>query len=328
LAPLNPSNPIKSRLKLKDLRTLSVVVGAGSMAKAATSLGLTQPAVSRALSELEATLGVPLLERTVKGVTPTIYCDALLRGSAIVFDELSQTIEHIKCLSDPMSGRVAIGTTTSLLTGFIPAVIDRFTLERPRVVVDVVIANSPDELYSAVRARSIDLCVSRVPRENVADLRKEILFEDPIVIIAGRSDTRYRRRKLRLGDLADHAWCLPQGEMLTGALMRQVFKAAGLNEPRVAVNCGSMQLQTALVETGRYLSMVPESFVKLRARKEGFQILRVTDFKISPPPIGITTLKARTLSPATTMFIECARQVTKQLGAAPKNFAEQRTAAR
>src|SRR2546423_1598393 len=94
----------KSRLKLKDLRTFSVVASCGSMAKAAGSLGLTQPAVSRAVSEMEATLGVRLFERTAKGVTPTVYGEALLSGSVAVFDELSQTIEHINHLNDPTRG--------------------------------------------------------------------------------------------------------------------------------------------------------------------------------------------------------------------------------
>ena len=73
---------IGGRLKLRDLHILSMVVQWGSMAKAATHLAMSQPAVSEAIANLEAALKVNLLDRNVRGVEPTIYATALLKRDA------------------------------------------------------------------------------------------------------------------------------------------------------------------------------------------------------------------------------------------------------
>lgn len=70
---------IGRRLKLKDLHTLRIVADVGSMAKAAKLLAMSQPAISKAMAELEHTLGVPVLDRTSQGIEITSYEQALLK---------------------------------------------------------------------------------------------------------------------------------------------------------------------------------------------------------------------------------------------------------
>src|SRR5262249_41510572 len=102
---------IKSRLKLRELHVLETVVQSGSMARAAAYLGVSQSAVSKSLTEMEHTLGVPLLDRTSHGVEPTACARILLKRSAAIFDELSQGLKEIEHLTDPTSGELKIGTT-------------------------------------------------------------------------------------------------------------------------------------------------------------------------------------------------------------------------
>ena len=92
------------RLKLRDLQVFQAAAETGSMAKAAAHMAITQPAVSYAISELEHAVGVPLLDRTSQGVTPTVYGRALLERSAIVFNELRHGISEIASLADPEVG--------------------------------------------------------------------------------------------------------------------------------------------------------------------------------------------------------------------------------
>src|SRR5215470_13905441 len=77
---------IGRRLKLRDLQVFSTVVERGSMAKAAQHLGVSPPAVSEVIADLEHALGVRLLDRSAQGIEPTIYGDALLKRSVVVFD--------------------------------------------------------------------------------------------------------------------------------------------------------------------------------------------------------------------------------------------------
>src|SRR5437016_762916 len=101
---------IGRRLRLRDLHVFHTVVHQRSMAKAAVQLGVTQPAVSEVIADLEHALGVRLLDRSPQGVEPTMYGNALLKRSIAVFDELKQSIRDIEFLSDATTGEVRIGS--------------------------------------------------------------------------------------------------------------------------------------------------------------------------------------------------------------------------
>src|SRR5258708_10239915 len=124
---------IGRRLKLRDLHVFSTVVQRGSMAKAAQQLGVSQPAVSEVIADLEHALGVRLVDRSAQGVEPTIYGDALLRRSVTVFDELKQSIRDIEFLSDPTVGEVRVACMESLWFTLLPEAILRFSELYPRV---------------------------------------------------------------------------------------------------------------------------------------------------------------------------------------------------
>src|SRR5262249_52949980 len=128
---------IGRRLKLRDLHILLAVVQQGSMAKAATELAISQPAVSKAISDMEHVLGVRLLDRGRNGIVPTAYGRALVARGRAMFDELKQGVEELAYLADPTVGELRIASTESLAAGFLPEVIENFSKEQPRVRLDV-----------------------------------------------------------------------------------------------------------------------------------------------------------------------------------------------
>src|SRR4051812_9654138 len=111
---------IGGRLKLRDLHILSKVVESGSMAKAASNLAMSQPAVSEAIANLEAALRVQLLDRTRRGIEPTIYATALLKHEHAIFDELRQGIKEIEHLANPSRGEMRIAAPEILIAGLVP----------------------------------------------------------------------------------------------------------------------------------------------------------------------------------------------------------------
>src|SRR5262245_49367322 len=136
------SERIGRRMKLQDLNILMTVVQSGSMRKAAQSLNITQPAISRSIAELEHVLGVRLLERHRQGIEATEYGRALLDCGVAVFDELRQGVKTIEFLADPTTGQLRIGNTLTSAESFIAAVIDRLSRRHPRIVFHVVPAGT------------------------------------------------------------------------------------------------------------------------------------------------------------------------------------------
>ncbi len=144
---------VRRRLKLRQLEILLAVADTGSMAKAATRLGITQPAISRALADAEHTLGVPLFDRGTHGVEPTQYGRTLLKRGIAAFDELDQGVREIEFLADPTAGELRIGTPAGLSEGIVLDAINRLSRQYPRVVFHIVIATG-NPLTDCVNATS------------------------------------------------------------------------------------------------------------------------------------------------------------------------------
>ncbi len=108
--PMEWESRLGRRLRVRDLYVLSTVVKSGGIGKAARQLAMTQPAVSAAIANLEHMLGVRLLDRSPRGIEPTIYAHAMLKRSIAVFDELKQSVKDVESLADPATGELRIGS--------------------------------------------------------------------------------------------------------------------------------------------------------------------------------------------------------------------------
>jgi DNA-binding transcriptional LysR family regulator len=137
---------VKRRLKLRDLDILMAVIATGSMGKAANRLKISQPAVSKAIVELEDALGVQLVDRSRRGVVPTPYGLALGKRSVAIFNDLRQGVQDIDFLSDPAVGEVSIGTTEPIATAIVSPAIDRLSRKYPQMIFHVV-AGDTGSLY-------------------------------------------------------------------------------------------------------------------------------------------------------------------------------------
>jgi len=135
------------------------------MAQAAAQLGLSQPAVSGVIADLERTLGVPLFERSTRCVTPTMYARAMLDRSAAVFDELKQGIRTIENLADPTAGELWIGCIESVSALVLPPIVQKFMQQYPRAVVHVLRLSSPTPNFRDLAERNLDIALGRMLRE-------------------------------------------------------------------------------------------------------------------------------------------------------------------
>src|SRR5215471_2563336 len=132
----------KRRLKLRDLDILLAVVETGSMGKAAKRLNTFQPAVSKAVVELEHALGVRLVDRSRRGVMPTPYGLALARRCVAIFNDLRQGVADIEFLSDPTRGEIRIGTTEPVAVALISPVVNDLSRKYPGISFHVVAGDS------------------------------------------------------------------------------------------------------------------------------------------------------------------------------------------
>ena len=307
-----PDDMLMRRLKLRELRILLAVTQAGSMAKAAKQLAISQPAVSRAISDMERTLEVPLFDRSAKGIEPTTYGRALLKRGVAIFDELKQGVQDIRFLSDLRSGELRIGSSIGLSEGIVLAVIDRLSRQYPRVVFHVLPGGLPAQCLD-LRERRIELgfagASGPTPEE---DIDAEVLFKEPLIVVTGIQNPWARRRKIALAELLNEPWTWPSPGSFINSLVAEAFRASGLEPPRATVYADPINMRIGLAATGRFLAVVPASLLRSPAKHPLLKMLPV-ELPTTGRQIGIITLKNKTLSPLAQLFIECAREEAKPL---------------
>jgi DNA-binding transcriptional LysR family regulator len=303
---------IERRLKLHDIRVLMSVVQAGSMSKAAAQLGTAQPALSRSIAELEHALGVRLLDRGPRGVEPTAYGRALINRGVAVFDELRQGVRDIEFLADPTAGELRIGTTEALGEAVVSPVIERLSRTHRQMQFHVVTGDL-GRLLRSLGDRDIEFALSRFHKPIVEDqVVVEILFHDSYVVAAHRRSPWVRQRKLRLADLINERWTLLPPDTLPGSLVADAFRAEGLEPPRATTSTLSLNVHNSLLMTGGFLAVQPGFLLRLPGRPRSLTVLPV-ELPTTRRPVGIVTLKNRTLSPLARLFLDRIRGVVKPL---------------
>ena len=124
------SDHVLKRLKLRDLRILAAVAKAGSMARAARQMSMSQPAVSKAMQDLETILGARLFDRTSRGIEPTAFGSTMLRRVTAALDELSQGASDLEFLANPERGELRVVCSEGMASGILPVILQRLLDER------------------------------------------------------------------------------------------------------------------------------------------------------------------------------------------------------
>src|SRR5882757_1252449 len=170
---------LDGRLKLRHLVLVATIAEQGSVVRAAESLRVTQPVVTRGLRELEAILGVELFDRGPRGVSPTVYGTAFLAHAQAVLTQVRQAGQHIAELREGQAGSVTVGTHLAGSNVLLPRAISRLKRARPGLRV-IVREATPDVLVADLLVGRIDLTVGRLTSRDDGDRTDRIrLYHEP-----------------------------------------------------------------------------------------------------------------------------------------------------
>jgi DNA-binding transcriptional LysR family regulator len=307
------------RIKLRDLRILVTIAESGSMGKAAAALAVSQPVVSKAVSEMERTLKVRLFDRTPIGIEPTLYGKALLEAAVAVLDELRGGLSAIEFLTDPTAGQITLGCTEPLAAGFIGVVIQELSSEYPGIAFRVITGDPQSLKDRELRQRTIEFAVT--PTEGLIpdpQINTELLFQDRQVVVAAATNKKWaERQNIELEPLLKEAWFLPPSDTPIGAYIQTAFRAAGLTPPLPRLESFSVPLCEYLVSTGQCIAMLPFSMVAFGTHLP-LKVLEL-DSPVVPRPTAILTLKHRTISPLARLFCERAHKVAERLATSARS---------
>ena len=307
------------RLKLREIEAFAAVAARGSMARAAVDLGITQPAVSEMMANLERALGVRLLDRNPRGVTPTIYGDVLMRGGRAAIDELRQCIKQMQALADPGAGEVKVGCPETVAT-LLPPVIQQISRTHPRVLVHVFDLVAPTLDLPQLRDRSLDLALVRYDgstRHPLAqDLELDVLFHDELVVVAGEKSRWVRDPHIDIPKLSEARWLLPPLTTSNSRTVFEAFRERGLSAPQITTATFSLHLRTSMLADGACVTVLPRTVVQHDGARLGIRALPIKLPK-HEFPLAVVTLKRRMTNPIAQLFV-------RQISAALRAFVRKR----
>jgi len=307
----------KRRLKLRDLDILMAVIETGSMGKAANRLNVSQPAVSKAIVELEDALGVQLMDRSRRGVVPTPYGLALGRRSVAIFNDLRHGVQDIDFLADPTRGEIRIGATDPIAVALVSPAINRLSGKYPRLCFHTVAGGDTASLYKGVAERSIELAICRMIGRLPDELAAEVLFHDSFAIMTSAKNPLTRRRGLTFAELLNERWTLYPFDSIFGSVVAAAIRANGHELPSLPVASLSFHMQNQLLATDRFVTVQPGFMLKVPGQAPTLKALPVA-LPNKKMPIGLITLKDRTLSPLAQLFIDTVRVLAKPLAKAER----------
>ena len=228
-----------------------------------------------------------------------------------VFDELQQGVKDIRFLADPAAGDLVIGASIAIAEGLLCRVISTLSRRYPRLTFKVH-ATDTGTAYQALLDRRVDLAVVHIVEPPGQDLLEvEPLLHDPHVVVAGAHNPLTRRRRISLSRLVEEPWTLPLPDQPYGSVVLEAFRAQGMSVPPTVVS-STLPLRTALLMTGRFLSMVPRIVMQFPPKNRLLRTLPI-DLPMTARPLALVTLKNRTLSPLAHVFAEHVRETVKPL---------------
>ena len=303
------SEPLVTRLKLRQLALVVALAERRSLRQAASDVAITQPAATKLLRDLEASVGLPLFTRHAWGMAPTTYGDAFVRHARSLITGVSEARTELAALAAGATGALRIGGVTGAVPGLLTPPIQRMREERPGVKVFVLV-NTTDVLAEALRLGTLDVAVCPIASDtNTSGLRVRPLTEEPLCVVARAGHPWSKRRTLSLPALSDAVWLLqPPGSTLRRDV-DAALAAASARPPAAIVETVSIVATMALLQELDAVTVIPKALARHYAR---FRMVSELAVKLPAPPsrYELVTRADRDLSPAATAFIALLREST------------------
>lgn len=273
------------RLRLRHLRLLDAVEVSGSLSRAAAQLGLSQPAATKILREVETVVGTALYERLPRGVRLTPAGRAVVERLRIGLTTLDRALSR-NTETGP-SQRLSIGVLPLVSVDLLPRAIARLAGTGIDFGIEIVEGIVPTML-AALKARRIDCFIGRIEAAALRDPSHRDLVSTPLLseglsFAAARRHPLARRRSVALADLVPLSWVLAPLPSFTRKAVDQHFLNNGVACPQPAIESLSFHTNLQIVGRTDFITAAPSSVIAHYSRLGLVQRLRVDHEPVATP---------------------------------------------
>lgn len=298
-----------NRLRMRQVALILAVGEHGTLRKASAELGMTQPAATKMIQELESALGQKLFERVGRGQKLTPAGISVLGYFTGLRGTLASMTRELAELQLGSSGRLSVGSimapSPTLLTHAIIALKKAY----PLLSLDVTLDTS-DRLFELLREGVLDVAIGRIRGEQWADYVFTPLENEELAVVVGVQHPLASRKTVAFASLLDYPWILQP----TGSPMREVleqeFRMQQAPLPRGLIETASILTTTNLIAETDMIGVVPLSIAGTYARHGLLRVLPCA-IRHKMESFGSITRRDRPLSEATRFFLAALHQPEK-----------------
>lgn len=299
---------LSRHLTTRQMRMLLAIEEHRSVLKASRALNVAQPALSRSLSDLEGVLKLKLFDRSPRGMAPTAFGEALIRRLKTIIGELHDADEELGALRAGTYGHVSIGCIPLLPAGILPRLLSGVVRTRPGLTLSVTDGGGVETLMKQLRDRKLDLVLCMRPNadEHDNDLEFEPLFNDSMLLVAGRNHPAARARKPTLRNIDLDPMVLPSQGSVYRRRIDEAFARLNRPAPTAAVEASSPMLRLGLAENGDMATFIQASVWSDKGPRYRLKVVPLREL-IECGAIGYMVLRNWQMTPAAAALIEVMR---------------------
>jgi DNA-binding transcriptional LysR family regulator len=296
-------------VELRDLEYFAVVAEQANLGRAAELLGLSQPALSKSIARLEDAMEVKLFRRSAKGMELTAEGSLLLQRARELRQSLRNVAREISDVSRGHAGHIRVGLGPSVNDQFVLAAFAELLREEPRITMKVIVSDA-DETMPLLHSGQLDVVINILHPAPPAGLVYVPLYQDEQVVCCASSHRLAGRSHVPLVELGRERWALSESGLPAQQRLHDVFRANGLEPPRVAFESRSIELR--IEATARSDLLLYTS--RARAGRSALRQIVLHPLPVKElcwlRPIGVIHRKEPYLPPAVRRLIEILVRVT------------------
>jgi DNA-binding transcriptional LysR family regulator len=248
-------------MNFQHIRHFVLTADTGNMLKAAEVLNISQSGLSRSVGALENMLGLPLFERSAKGVELTAFGRRFYPHARLMLNEYNRSMDELRTFQNLKGGSLRLGINNSFAYVLIPEVVAELVRRWPGIHIDVTNDNYA-ALMGDLSHGNIDIAFSLYTEKSRQDhLDYETLFEMRTGAFARADHPLRAKETIGAAELASCDWGLINGAS-TQAAFEAYFNQAGLPPPVIAMQCSSVAMLASVVARSDLLTMLPEELIQ------------------------------------------------------------------
>lgn len=286
-------------LKFTHLRLINAIAEHGQLGLAAEALGITQPAASRLLAEIERMAGARLCDRHARGMELNLIGRALAQRSHSILLELNYLARDVDELKTGMGGTASVGAVTGAAVRFVIPAVKQLKLASPKAEIHVNVDTSPALVRDLIDGRN-DIVLARLPPDvNANDFDIEPANTESVQLVVRSDHPLADVRDVAVGDLGKYPWVNQTHRAPIRDAVEHAFHIAGAKLPEDITNTTSLLVIIAILANSTAIAPMASEVTSLLLGRQVGARLKVLDVRqpIIMSPYYLLQMRGRQLSP-------------------------------